>query len=545
MLAWLLPSASLFAQIVREAPRPSTGLPIPANPANPANPAAGAIGPQAAQASQFGAPAAAQPSGQEAELVQPGEQLPAPENQDASAAAAPVASLLQLSDVIASVYSAYPSIEKARLERTLARGELVEAFGAYDTKLEGYSLNEPIGFYQNYRNGLGVARQTWWGGYLSAGYRLGRGSFPSWYKERETNESGQFSIGAGMPLLQGRAIDPQRVAVFQASLAEGAADPLLQAALLAISRDAAVVYWDWLAVGAVLEAQRELLSLATLRGEQFKIGVQAEAFAEVNLIFNDQLIAEREGKVLETEQKFRETSFKLALYLRNEAGAPLIPEDAWLPKMFPEITPLPVRDFATDLNDAVARRPEVRLIQFSQRQVQLDQQLARNQLLPTLNLMAEASQDTGLPTSRSNDKGEFELMVGVQGEVPIQRRKARGKIQSTGAKIGQLDQELRLQQDRIGAELQTAYNALAISEQVVRQGELAVKAAVETLKRFRIGFVEGKVDLIYINLLESKVNESQIKLLEARRNWYVALAAMQTALGLDPLDQAMLININP
>jgi outer membrane protein TolC len=159
-----------------------------------------------------------------------------------------------------------------------------------------------------------------------------------------------------------------------------------------------------------------------------------------------------------------------------------------------------------------------------------------------LNLISEASQDTGLPTSRSNDKGEFELMVGVEGEVPIQRRKARGKIQATGAKIGQLDQELRLQQDRIGAELQTAYNALAISEQVVRQGEAALEAAIETLRRFRIGFDVGKVDLIYINFLESKLNETQIKLLEARRDWYIALADMQTALGLDPLDQAMLIN---
>lgn len=337
MLAWLLPVASLSAQIVREAPVTAPANPVPVN---------RAFSPEPQQRDAT----AAQPSDQKAELVEPGEQLPAPENQDASASAAPNASLLQLSDVVASVYSAYPSIEKARLERTLARGELVEAFGAYDTKLEGYSLNEPMGFYRNYRNGLGVARQTWWGGYLSAGYRLGRGSFPAWYKERETNESGQFSIGAGLPLLQGRAIDPQRVAVFQSSLAERAADPLLQAALLSISRDAAVVYWDWLAVGAILEAQRELLSLATLRGEQFKIGVEAEAFAEVNLIFNDQLIAEREGMVLETEQKFRATAFKLALYLRNEAGAPLIPDDAWLPKMFPEITPLPVRDFATDLN---------------------------------------------------------------------------------------------------------------------------------------------------------------------------------------------------
>ncbi len=31
---------------------------------------------------------------------------------------------------------------------------------------------------------------------------------------------------------------------------------------------------------------------------------------------------------------------------------------------------------------------------------------------------------------RKDDKGEFQLVVGLQGEVPIQRRKARGKIQN-------------------------------------------------------------------------------------------------------------------
>ncbi len=454
-------------------------------------------------------------------------------------------SLLQLSDVIASVYAAYPSIEKARLESPLARGLVLEAFGAYDTKLEGYSLAEPTGFYRNYRNGLGVARQTWWGGYLSAGYRIGRGQFQPWYKERETNEAGEFSLGVGLPLLQGRAIDAQRVAVFQASLAERAADPLLQAALLSTSRDAAVVYWDWVASGAVLSTQRELLNLATERGKQYAEGFAADKFPEIELIFNDQLIAERQGKVLETEQKFRATSFKLSLYLRNESGAPLIPAEAWLPKKFPGITPFVNRDFATDFADAVSRRPEIRLIQISQRQVQLDQQLARNHLLPRLDLVAEAAQDTGVPASSLNDKGQFEMLVGVQGEVPIQRRKARGKIQSTAAKIGQYDQELRLQQDRIGTELQTAYNGLSVSEQVVRQGELALKAATDTLTRYRAGFREGKVDLIYINLLESKLNETEIKLLEARRNWFVALAEMQAALGLDPLDQAMMIISGP
>ncbi len=452
---------------------------------------------------------------------------------------------LELADVIASVYRSFPMIEQARLERARAQGQLVEAFGAYDTKLQGYSLTEPTGFYENYRNGIGVARQTWWGGYIGAGYRIGRGEFQPWYKERETNEAGEFKLAMGIPLLQGRAIDAQRVAVFQASLAGQAAEPLIQASLLYAAREAAMLYWEWVAAGAVLDAQREMFELAQQRGEQYEVGVKAGKFAEIDLIFNQQLIAERRGKVLETEQKFRATSFKLSIFLRNEVGQPMIPDDAWLPGHFPVIEPQPASDFQTDLAAALARRPELMLLQYEQRQIQLDQQLARNQLLPQLDLMSEASQDIGTPASSLNDKGQFELLVGVQGEVPIQRRKARGKIQSTAAKMAQIEQKLRLQRDKIGAELQTAYNALVLFSQAVEQSELALRAAVDTLSRYRFAFDRGKVDLIYINLLETKVNETEIKLVESQRSWFAALAEMQAALGLDPLDQAQIVSQLP
>ncbi len=506
----------------RPNPLPATALPQPAqtNSANP-QPLANQL-PDAASASDAG------PAGAMAGGDRPG-----------------VGEFLTLSDVIASVYQAFPLIEQARLERSQARGQLVESFGAYDTKLQGYSLAEPTGYYRNFRQGLGVARQTWWGGYLAAGYRVGRGDFQPWYKERETNEGGEFKLSLGLPLLQGRAIDAQRVAVFQARLAGQLAEPLIQQAILAASQEAATFYWEWVAAGATLEAQRELLALAELREKQYAIGVEADKFPEVDLIFNQQLVAERRAKVLETEQKFRSSGFKLSLYLRDEQGQPLVPDDTWLPHHFPVIEQLPPSDFQTDLAAALSRRPEPRVLQLEQRRVQLDQQLARNQLLPQLDLLTEGSQDVGIPASSSNDKGQFELFVGVQGEVPIQRRKARGKIQSTAAKMAQIDQKLRLQQNKIGVELQTAYNALSVSAQVVEQAELALKAAIDSLSRYRFAFERGKVDLIYINLLETKANETEIKLVEAQRNWFAALADMQAALGLDPLDQAVLISELP
>lgn len=452
---------------------------------------------------------------------------------------------LTLADVIASLFRSYPSILAARLEPNRAGGQLLSAYGAFDTKLYGQSIAEPTGFYENYRHGLGVARQTWWGGYLSAGYRMGRGVFQPWYLERETEKGGEFKVGWVQPLLQGRAIDPSRVEVFQANVARQAAEPTIQQSLLEAAQDAAMVYWEWVAAGAILAAQRELLTLAEERGKQFDDGFAAGKFAEIDVVLNRQLIAERRGKVIETEQKFRATSFKLSLYLRDEVGQPLIPDDRWLPIHFPIVQAPPPGDFNADLANALARRPEPRLLQLEIQHVNWDRRLAQNNLLPSFDLISEASQDVGQAGTKSDDKGQFELVMGVQGEVPIQRRKAQGKIQETSAKIAQIEQKLRLQRDKIGMELQTAYNALVLSSQIVEQAELSLRAAFDSLERYRYAFDRGKADLVYLNLLETKANETELKLVDAQRGWFSALAMMQAALGLDPVEQALQISSLP
>ncbi|MCA9138327.1 MAG: TolC family protein [Planctomycetales bacterium] len=449
---------------------------------------------------------------------------------------------LTLADVVASLYRAYPEILQSRELGRIAGGELISAYGSYDTKFSAHSLSEPTGFYENYRNGLGVARQTWWGGYLSAGYRIGRGFYQPWYKERQTDDAGEFKIGVAQPLLQGRAIDAQRVAIFQASLDQQAATPLVQKSILDVSREAISVYWKWVAAGAVLQAQRELLDLAEKRGEQYRVGVQAGKFAEIDLVLNQQLIAERQVLRLKSEQKYRAMSFKLSLYLRDESGQPLVPPDAWLPDRYPSIEVQPDFDFSAEYVAAINRRPEPQILELELRKTQLDRQLACNNMLPRLDFVSEASQDMGPPATKSDDKGEFELVIGFRSEVPIQRRKARGKIQSTSGKMVQISEKLRLTRDKIGTEIQTARNSLVLAEQIVRQSEMSLRAALETLERYRFAFEKGKIDLIYLNLLETKANESEIKLVEAQADWFSALGELQIALGLDPLDQAMLVS---
>lgn len=448
--------------------------------------------------------------------------------------------------MVASAIQSFPQIEQARLQAGVASGEATSTRGFYDHKLQGYTLGEPTGYYENYRSGIGVARQLWWGGYLSAGYRNGRGNFAPWYKERETNKGGELKLALVQPLLQGRAIDPARVAVLQANLRIQAVAPEIERQVLLIAREGSEVYWQWVAAGAYLRSQEDLLKLAETRGEQLKELVSAGKNKAIDLIFNEQLIAERKLKTIEARQKFREYGVKLSFYLRDEFGQPLYPREEWVPESFPRIETLPPGDFPTDFAAALARRPELRGLSLDVQQTSLDLRLAENQTSPQLDLISAASQDVGQPASSLNDKGQFELELGIEGELPIQRRKARGKIQSTRSKLAQLDQKIRLQQDKIGVELMTARNSLDQAALEIVQAEAALRSSLEVVERYNFAFKQGQVDLIYINLLESKVTEYQIKLVESREKWFAALAAMQAALGLDPLEQALnLIGMSP
>lgn len=455
------------------------------------------------------------------------------------------AEYLTLADVIASVLSSFPKVQKARLQRSELQGEQVSAMGAFDTKLEGFTVSEPTGFYRNFRHGLGVSRRTWWGGYLAAGYRLGRGDFQPWYKERETNEGGEFKVALGVPLLQGRAIDPRRVAVFQASLGRQAVEPQIQREILISALEASAYYWKWVAEGNKLQIQRALVELAAKRQKQFQAGQEAGRFAKVDVFLNNQLLAERRNKMLEVEQKFRQAGFNLSLYLRDEFGNPRLPPESWLPEHFPRTYQLEPLDLNSEMALAASRRPEINLLQLSLQSQQIDQRLARNQLLPTIDLYTEGSQDVGTPASSSNDKGQFQLAAGLQGSLPIQRRKARGKIQSTASKIAQINQELRLQRNKIGVEIQEADNAIRFAAQQLEQSKQAVEYAITTLRSYQYAYNKGYEDLLYLNIVETKAFETEVKLVEAQSDWFFALSQLQAALALDPLAEAMEITDLP
>ena len=441
---------------------------------------------------------------------------------------------LSLEEVIASVYQSYPLLESALQSRTIADGQQLAAAGGFDLKLKAASENGPAGFYQTYRHSIGLMQPVYHGGEVFAGYRIGRGDFEPWYLERQTNDGGEFKAGVAVPLARNRRIDSRRAELWRSTYGRQLVEPDIQAQLIGFVQEASYAYWDWVAAGERYRIVDRILFLAEDRTERIRRQVEVEFLDPPELTDNLRLVAERKAKLADAARKVQQTAVKLSLYYRDLGGQPVIVDPETLP-VFPDPTAVTPDDVLFDTQIALEQRPEIGVLNLLQRQLEVDYAEAHNNLRPAIDAVIAGSQDVGLPTSPKNDKGPFVLDASLFVDVPIQRRKPRGKMQQIEGKIAQLSAKRRLTEDKIVADVQTAYAGLMSAYEQVQQARQAVEHAEDLARRERRNLDEGLSDLLKVTLREQYAVESADKVVEAMLLYYRTQADYRAALAQDRL----------
>jgi outer membrane protein TolC len=439
---------------------------------------------------------------------------------------------LLLEDVIASVHRSYPLLEAALASRTIAFGDHLAAHGAYDLKLKGASENGPLGFYETYRHSVGFERATYGGGSVFGGYRIGRGEFQPWYLERQTDDGGEFKGGFSLPLARDVLIDERRARLWQTELGQQQVEPEIRLQRIDFVRAASYAYWDWVAAGRRYQIAASLLGLAQGRDDAIRRKVETGDSDPPVLQDNRRLIVSREAKLLDAERKLAQSAIQLSLFLRNAEGEPVVPERDTLPG-FPSPAAPDAAQRDADVQAALANRPELRSLRLLRRQYEIDLAAARNELLPDVQAVVAAAQDVGDPATAKRDKSEFELEAGLYLDVPLERRKARGKLAAVEGKLQQVAAKARMTEDKIVADVQMVYAALAAAygqiERARESVELAEKLAAIERRKFEL----GESDLLSVNLREQQSAEAQGTLVDAYFDFYTAAADYLAALALE------------
>jgi len=445
---------------------------------------------------------------------------------------------LTIREVSESVFVAFPALEALRQEMIIAEGKQLSAWGEFDFKVKAESFSTPLGYYENYRNLVKVEQGVFRnGGNLFGQYRIGDGNIQPWYGERQTNEGGEFKAGLILPLLRDRAIDQRRADIFQATLRRQQVDPMVQGALLEFNQAAAEAYWLWVAAGLNYDVQYDLLRVTTERNLGFEERVKLKDLSPIELVQNRRLIASREAKVIEALRKLQQYSIKLSLFLRDEQGQPAIPSPSLLPAEFPELKLPNTESIGEAIAAAMNARPELVDLDLQREQAEVDLAAGRNLRLPSVNATFDASKDVGAKASKSGDKSPFELEAGLLFDMPLQRRKAEGKIREAQGKLAQIAAKRQFMENKIEVQVRDAMSALATSHDRALRARESLALARQLEQAERDLFAAGESDLLRVAIQEAAQIEAAVTEIEATAEYFKSQAALEAALATDPLSR--------
>ena len=439
---------------------------------------------------------------------------------------------LTIDEVIDSVYRSYPLLDAAAQQRGIAAGEQLAAQGNFDTSLSAASENGTLGYYRTHRHRIGLEQPLMGGGEVFGGHRIGRGYFEPWYKEYETSEGGELSAGFLAPLARNRNIDSRRAELWRANVGIQAANPEIQGQLIEFVREAGYAYWSWVAAGEKLRIADRIFGLTEDRSDGIRRQVEEGLIDPPELTDNLRLVAEREGNFIDAQRRLRQAALKLALFSRAADGTPAIPGTERLPR-FPDPTEIDEQQVAQDIASAIAQRPEMAVLNFVQRQLEIDLAQAENETRPNVDAVVGGAQDVGEPVNRLKDKQQFELDAALYLDVPVQRRKARGKRLATQSKIAQVGAKRQMTQEKIATDVQSVYAALVAAYERVRLTREAVENAEDLAQRARRSYAEGATDLLTVALREQFAISDAEKAVDALLLYYLAQVDYRAAMALD------------
>lgn len=436
---------------------------------------------------------------------------------------------LQLDEVLAAALRAFPGLLASEQRIHAAEGEYLTAQGGFDTQLKSKNTWSVTGLYENQNNDVVIKQATpFLGATFFGGWRRGTGDYPVYEGKSQTANDGELRAGVNIPLWRNREIDSRRANLQKAELGKLIASHEYDQALIEVRRLVSLRYWDWVMAGQRLRVAERLLNIAEQRDTGIRERVSAGDIADFEALDNQRAILERRERVVAAQRLLEQSAIQLSLYWRDGVGQPQLPTLELLPDAFPEQEPPldinPEHAIAT----AQQQRPELKRLQLQQRQTETELELQQNQRAPGVDLSVMGARDIGYGKEKLN---RDELYVGLNIDIPLQRRVAGGRAEVAAANLQRLKWDQRLLEDRIGNEVKDVLSALRAARQSVKLSRQQAQAAEQLQQGEQSRFDLGDSTLLFVNLREIANGDAALRAVEAQANLFKAHADYQAALG--------------
>lgn len=451
---------------------------------------------------------------------------------------------LSLNEVLAWIDRSHPLLKGAGTEKVAARGKMLKALGAFeptvvnDTEVERFiSSSNPgkgtqtVGF-----NDTLVEARHPWGFRGSAGFRqaIGDAKIPDL---SFGNGNQQVLLGGFMPLLKGLMINPENAELQRSQLADPRAEVKISQTRQDLFLAAATQFWDWVSTAKFVDVQRRALGVAEERLRQVEGRAKAGAVAPLDVVEAGQEVQRRREVAIAAQRALEQEQYKMSMFLW-ENQTPTAPQLDRAPD-FPPPTAAPTPEVVqADKLQAKTDRPEIREVDIEAKINNIDLELAKNNLLPSLD--AEAA------PARAPEKFVLGLgyRFGLELRMPILQRRSRGEVLEAQAQADRLVLVQRFREQQVVVDVDNALSAIERAKERVAAATESLRMAktLEEGERFR--FSLGATSVLFVNLRERNSVDSEMQLVRAKADYQKALALYQWSTGTWARSQPSAVPVN-
>ncbi len=436
---------------------------------------------------------------------------------------------LSVDEIHAWIDRSHPLLKGAGTEKVMARGRMLKALGAFepvlinDTEIERFISKDKFGTQSVGFNDTVIEARNPMGFRYSAGVRqaIGDAKIPDLSFGGGNN---QVILGGFFPLLKGLMVNPENAELQRSELADPRADIRIAQTRQDLFLAAATQFWDWVAAVRFVEIQRRALKVAEDRLKQVEGRAKAGAVAPLDVVEANQEVQRRREVSIAAQRQVEQEQFKLSMFLW-ENNVPSLPSLDRVPD-FPAqmLSPTPDTVKAHKVQ-AKAERPEIREIGIEAKMNDIDLELAKNNLLPSLD--AEAA------PARNPEKFVLGLgyRFGLELRIPILQRRSRGEVLEAQGKADRFVMVQKFREQQVVVDVD---NALSAIERAKERMEAAVQSlrlarTLEEGERFRFGL--GATSVLFVNLRERNSVDSEAQVIRAKADYQKAQALYQWAIG--------------
>lgn len=441
---------------------------------------------------------------------------------------------LTLDEVLAWVDRSHPLLKGVGTEKIVARGKLLRALGAFepilgnDLEMERFiPSNQALLGKRDDR--IGGFNDTFLEMRHPSGIRglagVRQGINPILNPDLTfADQRNQYLFAGTIPLLKGLLVNPDNAELQRSGLADPRADIQIAQTRQDLFLGAANQYWDWVAAWKLADVQKRALRVAEERLAQIEQRAKAGAVAPLDVVEANQEVQRRRETLIASTRVVEQEQYRFSMFLWDH-DAPVAPDTARVPE-FPKEQPLPPSEVVReDKVTARAARPEVLEVAIEAKLNNIDLELAKNNLLPSLDATAEPA--------RTPEK--FVLGLGyrfaLEMRFPFLQRKARGEVLEAQGKADRFVLVQKFREQQVIVDVDNALSAIERAKQRIAAAfqSLQLARTLEQGERFR--FSLGATSVLFVNLRERNAVDSENQWIRALADYQKASAFYRWAIG--------------